>query len=121
MSFEVTEIAEGRIIEVQLTGKLTKEAYRHFVPLTEEQIKQFGKVRMLVIMHDFHGWEAGALWEDIKFDVKHFNDIERLAIVGESKWEKGMTVFCRPFTTAKIKYFDHSEIDAARQWIEADD
>lgn len=121
MNFEVTELAEGRIIEVQLSGKLTKEAYEHFVPLTEERIKQFGKVRMLVIMHDFHGWDAGALWEDIKFDVKHFNDIERLAIVGESKWENGMTVFCRPFTTAKIKYFDHTEIDAARQWIEADD
>jgi hypothetical protein len=121
MSFEVTEIAEGKIIEVALTGKLTKEAYEEFVPLTEERIKQYGKIRMLVILHDFHGWNAGALWEDIKFDVKHFNDIERLAIVGETKWEKGMTIFCRPFTTAKIKYFDQSEIDAARQWIHADD
>ena len=121
MSFEVKEIAEGRIIEVQLTGKLTKEAYERFVPLTEERIKQFKKVRMLVVMHDFHGWTAGALWEDIKFDVKHFNDIERLAIVGESKWEKGMAAFCRPFTTAKIKYFDHTDIEAARQWIEAEE
>lgn len=109
------------MIEVALTGKLTKEAYDEFVPLTEQRIKQYGKIRMLVILHDFHGWDAGALWEDIKFDVKHFNDIERLAIVGETKWEKGMAVFCRPFTTAKIKYFDHSEIDAARQWAQSND
>lgn len=121
MSFEITEIAEGKVIEVALTGKLTREAYEEFVPLTEQRIRQFGRIRMLVILHDFHGWNAGAIWEDIKFDVKHFNDIERLAIVGESKWEKGMTVFCRPFTTARIKYFDHSEIDAARQWIQSDD
>ncbi|MBD3676117.1 MAG: STAS/SEC14 domain-containing protein [Planctomycetaceae bacterium] len=120
MSFEITEIAEGKIIEVELAGKLSKEAYEEFVPLTEERIKQFGKVRMLVVLQDFHGWDAGALWEDIKFDVKHFNDIERLAIVGESKWEKGMSVFCRPFTTAKIKYFDKSEIAAAREWLHAD-
>jgi len=118
MSFEVTEIAEGKVIEVALSGKLTKEAYEEFVPLTEKRIQQFGKVRMLVILHDFHGWDAGALWEDVKFDVQHFNDIERLAIVGDSKWEKGMAVFCRPFTTAKIKYFDQSEIEAARQWIQ---
>ncbi len=46
------------------------------------------------------GWSAGAAWEDCKFDLKHFNHIERLAIVGETKWEKGMSVFCRPFMTA---------------------
>ena len=41
----------------------------------------------------------------------------RLAIVGESKWQKGMASFCKPFTTAKIKFFDHAHIDAARQWV----
>ncbi len=61
---------------------------------------------------------AGAAWEDLKFDLKHFNHIERLAIVGETKWEKGMSVFCRPFTTAKIRYFDHTDIDKAREWIQ---
>ncbi len=117
MSFEVTEVAEGNVVAVSLTGKLTKEAYESFVPMTEELIRQHGKIRLLVSLHDFHGWDAGALWEDMKFDVKHFNDIERLAIVGETKWEKGMSIFCRPFTLAKIKYFDKADIDSARAWI----
>ena len=89
-----------------------------FWPATEAAIKTHGKVRILFIMHDFHGWDAGAMWEDIKFDLKHFAHIERLAIVGETKWEKGMSMFCRPFTTAKIKYFDHADIAKARDWIE---
>ena len=58
------------------------------------------------------------MWEDLKFDLKLFNHIERLAIVGETKWEKGMSVFCRPFTTAKIKYFDKVDLEKARAWIE---
>ncbi len=41
------------------------------------------------------------MWEDIKFDMKHFADIERLAIVGESKWEKGMAVFRRPCSSVE--------------------
>ena len=57
------------------------------------------------------------LWEDIKFDLKHFNHIERLAMLGESKWEKGMAAFCKPFTTAKIRYFDSKDAAAAREWI----
>ena len=39
-------------------------------------------------MTGLHGWDAGALWEDIKFDIKHFADIERLAMVGEKKWHR---------------------------------
>ena len=73
---------------------------------------------MLVEMHNFHGWTAGALWEDIKFDAKHFNDIERIAIVAETKWEHDMTIFCKPFTSAKIRYFDHRAGNEARTWLE---
>lgn len=118
MSFEVTELADGKIIEVHLSGKLTKDAYEAFVPVTEAKIKQYGKIRILVVLEDFHGWSAGALWEDVKFDVKHFRDIERLAIVGHSKWQEGMASFCKPFTSAEIKYFDLAEVESARTWIE---
>ena len=55
---------------------------------------------------------------DLKFDLKHFADIERLALVGDKKWEKGMSVFCKPFTTAKIRYFDRAAIAEARAWLE---
>lgn len=51
----------------RLTGKLTKESYERFAPLVDEQVKTKGKIRLLVEMHDFHGWTAGGLWEDIKF------------------------------------------------------
>ena len=114
-SIEVIQ-ADG-YLEVHASGKLTKEFYETFVPAVEAQIKESGKLRVLFIMQDFHGWTAGALWEDIKFDMKHWNDIERLAIVGESKWEEGMAVFCKPFTGAKVKYFDNEKIDEARAWI----
>ena len=52
-----------------------------------------------------------------KFDVKHFSDIERLAMVGDSKWESGMAKFCKPFTTAKVKYFDEAKLTEAETWI----
>jgi hypothetical protein len=113
-------ISTGKLLHVKVTGKLTKEAYESFAPLVNEQIEEHGKVRILFEMHDFHGWTAGALWEDLKFDFKHWKDIERLAIVGESRWEAGMAVFCKPFTTAKIQYFDHAKLDEAKAWIAED-
>ncbi|MCA9085307.1 MAG: STAS/SEC14 domain-containing protein [Planctomycetaceae bacterium] len=118
MSFEITEAAVGNVVEVHATGKLTRDVYETLVPITEEKIREHGKIRILFIMHDFHGWTVGAAWDDFLFDLRHFNHLERLAIVGETKWEKGMSIFCRPFTTAKIKYFDHTDIAKAREWIE---
>lgn len=113
-------IAAGKLLHVKVTGKLTKESYETFVPVVDQLIEEHGKLCILFEMHDFHGWSVGAMWEDIKFDSKHWKDIERLAIVGESKWEKGMSVFCKPFTSAKIQYFDHSQLDKATRWLAND-
>jgi hypothetical protein len=120
MSVDLHEEADGKILVIKLTGKLAKEDYEQFVPELERLIKAHGKLRMLVQMHEFHGWTASALWQDIKFELKHFRDVERLALVGEKAWEHGMAVFCKPFVTATIRYFDRSEAEQAEAWIGAD-
>ena len=121
MSISLREEADGKVLVIRLGGKLTKADYEHFVPEVERLIRRHGKVRMLVQMHDFHGWTLSALWDDIKFDVKHFAHIERLALVGESKWEAGMAAFCKPFTTASIQYFDEAKAREALNWISEGD
>ena len=77
MAIQVNETDAGRTIEVRVSGKLVHEDYRHFVPEFERLAKQHGKLRVLFEMADFHGWDTAALWDDVKFDVKHFSDIER--------------------------------------------
>jgi hypothetical protein len=119
MPVELREEDGGKILVVILSGKLARDDYRHFVPEVERLIGQHGKLRLLVRMHDFHGWTVGGLWEDIKFDWKHFSDIERLALVGDRKWEANMATFCKPFTSAKIRYFDVSQEREAEEWIRA--
>lgn len=54
----------------------------------------------------------------MKFDAKHYHDIERLAIVGESRWQESMSRVCKPFTSAEIRYFPRDRVDEAQAWIE---
>ena len=117
MPIQIKEENGGKLVAVQVTGKLVRADYEHFVPEFERLIRQHGKLRVLFDMADFHGWDAGAVWEDIKFDIKHFVDIERLAMVGDKKWQHGMAMFFRPFTKATIRYFDHAEATEARKWL----
>lgn len=114
---QMDESPEGKIVTLRIKEKLRKKDYDEFVPMLEGLMGKGATVRILVELHDFKGWTAGALWEDTKFAARHFSDIDRLAVVGETKWEKGVTVFIKPFTKAQVRYFDMKEIDSARQWV----
>ncbi|MDB5310915.1 MAG: hypothetical protein JWO38_5117 [Gemmataceae bacterium] len=107
----------GNVLEFKVTGKLHDADYKTFVPAVEEAIKAGGKVRILARFADFHGWDAPALWDDIKFAAHHYSDVERIALVGDKTWEKWMAAVCKPFTKAVVKYFDASELEAARAWV----
>jgi hypothetical protein len=113
------EIMQDKVLMVGASGKLTKADYAEFLPKVDALIQEKGKVSILFDMHDLHGWEAGAAWEDAKFAFHHFSDIERLAVVGEKKWHHAMTVLSKPFTRAEVRYFTREQIDQAHRWVEA--
>ena len=104
-------------IGFKVTGKLHDEDYKKFVPLVDEAIAKHGKVRFLAEFHEFSGWDLQALWADIKFSTTHCTKIERIALVGDKTWEKWMAAVCKPFTLAKVRYFDIGELGAAKAWL----
>ena len=114
---EQLESTSPKVLGFKMSGKLHDEDYKKFVPLVDDAIAKQGKVRLLAQFHDFHGWDVKALWDDIKFSTTHCTKIERIALVGEKAWEKWMAKVCKPFTMAKIQYFDASQIDAAQAWL----
>ena len=105
------------VLAFKMSGKLHDEDYKKFVPLVDNAIAKDGKVRILAQFHDFHGWDMHALWDDIKFSTTHCTKIERIALVGDRKWEAWMAKVCKPFTMAKIEYFDVSRINDAWAWV----
>lgn len=120
MSIQMSERRMKNFLVVRVSGRLAREDYHKFVPEFERLLRDKGKIRVLLEMVDFHGWEPGALFEDLKFDLHHFSHLERLAMVGDRAWEKGMSVICKPFTTAEIRFFNRSDMARARAWLEED-
>ena len=64
MPIQLNEENGGKVLVVHVSGKLAKADYEHFVPEFERLVRQHGKLRVLFDMTGFHGWTAGALWED---------------------------------------------------------
>jgi hypothetical protein len=119
MSITLTENPSGQVLEVRVTDKLTRAEYQQFASRFEALLKPHEKINVLFEMVNLHGWDFAVMWDDIKFDVKHFSDIRRIAMVGDKKWEKTMSLFAQPFTTAKIRFFDVAAINEARTWLES--
>ena len=114
---ETLPTGNSKVVGFKLSGKLHDADYKTFVPAIDAVLAKEGKVRLLAQFHDFHGWDAKALWDDIKFSTTHCTKIDRVALVGEKKWEQWMAKVCKPFTMAKVRYFDVSEIEAAKTWL----
>ena len=107
------------LVALKASGKLTKADYEQFVPEFERYAEQARPLRVLVELDDFHGWEAGALWHELKFDMQHQQDMGRVAIVGESDVEKWGTKLSKPFFRAKVRYFPAEQKQQARAWLTA--
>jgi hypothetical protein len=106
-----------KVIGFKLSGKLHDEDYRQFVPTVETILDTEGKVRLFIQPEDFHGWDLHAAWDDCRFGLKHYSDFKRIAIVGDRKWEQWIARIWKPFTKAKVRYFDATQVDAAWEWV----
>ena len=121
MPIILSEDPGTKVLNVRVSEKFTHADYQQFAARFEALLKQHGKLNVLFEMVNFHGWEVAAVWDDLKFDAKHFSDIQRLAMVGDKQWEHAMSVLAQLFTTATIRYFDSAAINEARVWASQND
>src|SRR5208282_1666449 len=115
------ETGSPKVVGLKLSGKLHDEDYRRFVPLIESILTAERKVRLFVQFEEFQGWDMHAAWDDFKFALRHYADFERIAMVGDRRWEKWLASVCKPFTKATLNYFDRSQVDAAWNWLREND
>ena len=90
----------GDIVVVTASGRLAAEDYRRFAPAFERLARSRGPLRVLLELRGFRGWDAGALWEELKFDVTHQWAFRRIAVVGERRWQGWGTWLSRPLFRA---------------------
>lgn len=114
---EVRTWAEGKVVEVNICGKLTQEDCEQFAQAVDEGVARHGQVRLLFDCVGFDGWTLDGLLEETKFGVGHYKAIFRLAVVGDKAWERVFAMLCRPFTSADVQYFDVADVELARAWL----
>lgn len=104
-------------VEIEITGRVTAEQFDATAKQLEAFIARHGRVRVLEIIHDFEGMDAGAFWHDLKFSLRHLKDFSRCAIVTDTKWFSPLSALAEPFIDCEVAYFPPNELEAARNWL----
>jgi len=108
----------GNIREIRISGTLKKAELDSVQAAAREEITKTGKIRILVILENFLGWEQGADWGDMAFFYEHGDDVERIAIVGDPKWKQKALMFAgEGLRSAPVRFFPASELEQARKWL----
>lgn len=117
---ESLPIDAGDVVALRVHGKLTHEDYSdRILPRLERAIGEHGKVRCLCVLDEaFEGVTPGAVWDELKFDVAHRKDFERIAIVSDDRWVRVAVQMSRPFFGGEVRLFRVDERPAAEAWVQ---
>jgi hypothetical protein len=119
MSAEIVGFTNG-LLTLKVSATLTEVELRAAQQAAGELIREYGKLRILVLAEDFAGWERGGQWNDFSFQARYDQSIDRMAIVGDSKWEELALMFAaKDMRHFPIEYFESADLEAARAWLTA--
>ena len=110
----------GGIWQFRVSGVLKKAELDSAQAAAREEIAKAGKIKVLLILDAFQGWEKGADWGDMSFTAAHGDDIEQIAVVADPKWETEAMMFVGAgFRRTQVKFFPQGEVSQARAWLAA--
>lgn len=117
MSAEILDPAEG-VLTIRITGKLRQSELATAQKNASEILKKRGGSSVLVLAEKFEGWEKGGDWGDLSGQAQLDAQIERMAIVGDKRWEDVALLFTgKGLRHIDIEYFSPIDLPKARSWL----
>jgi len=111
--------AEGALA-YRVTRPLSRTEIEKITSELEGAINASGKIRVLIDLQAFPYADLGAFWEDLKFDIGHARDLQRLALVGGNELEKWSLRIFGVLTLTTCRCFPAEQLDAAWNWLNED-
>ena len=118
MGAAIQQDASG-IWVLRISGALSKSEMDAVQAIGIESVGPGETARLLVLVEDdFLGWLGSEEWSDMSFLVEHGDQIEKIAIVCDPKWEEKMLMFTAAgLRRAPVRCFTKGQFSEACQWL----
>jgi hypothetical protein len=109
----------GNLLGYAIEDRLTEDEVLRMQGELSAAMERHGSVRLLARLEGLEGVEPSAVWQDLKMTPEYVRNIERMAVVGEARWQEWSTKLAGAFTEAR--HFAPDELDQAWAWLRQDD
>lgn len=113
---------EGKGSEFFLTlkavGKLTHEDYKAITPKIDSALSQVKHpvISILIDSIELQGVGFKGVFDDLKLGKKHNNELKKVAIYGNKKWQSNIAKIGNNAVSGEMAYFENAT--AAIEWLE---
>ncbi len=109
--------SSGKTIGYRAAGKITPADFDEIKPEVKALVDKEGKIRILFDMAEYKGETAKGWIADYKFGREIHGKVEKMAVVGDTTWEKILTQFAKLIYATEGKFFKREDIDKAWAWV----
>jgi hypothetical protein len=109
------ERSTDKILGYTISGDMTKADFQTLVPVLSSVIAAQGSVSVLFDLTGFEREKLTALGSDVDFGQQFQGKIDKIALVGDKKWEHHITKLAQPLDAKESKFFETD--DDAWAWL----
>lgn len=113
----ITINTERDFVRVSLDGKPSRSEFESSIPKMKEAISEQDQTSVLVELRDFEGWDLSSRWDRAEFEIRTFDEVRKVAFVGDPDWVRWMHGFTLPFRRAIVRFFQKDKGAEARDWL----
>jgi hypothetical protein len=117
MTFRTLPQSSSETIGWRVEGRLTAGEVEAMHGQLDAIIEDKGSARLLVDLGAMEGAEPSAVWEDLRRTVGKLDAIERMAVVGDTTWQRWLTEVSGTITPTEARYYAPEEAEAAWAWL----
>ncbi|MEW4982157.1 MAG: STAS/SEC14 domain-containing protein [Cycloclasticus sp.] len=118
-SMDIERTDHAFFIHLKATGKLTHKDYEKITSILDSELDNVKSPELNVLFDGsaFKGWELRATLDDLKLGLEHADELNKIAIYGNTLWLEIFTKVRACFIPANVEYFDN--LDDASTWVNA--
>jgi len=107
------------VLGFEAKGEVTGADYESvLIPAVEEMLARQKNIRFLYHLGDeFTGFDAKAMWDDVKVGLQHFAAWERVAVVTDMGWIRTAVKAFGFVMPGHVRIFSNLEFAEALRWL----
>ena len=105
---------------MKITGEMQVRDQEALQDVAAPRLAAGKRVRLLVVLEGFTGWEHSEGCNDIGFLAEHGDDFSKIAVVGDDRWRDDVYIFLgKGLRNTDIEFFRLAAMGKARAWLAA--